>query len=272
MSLSLRLETPDDYHTVEEMTREAFWQNTDSRPFIDEHLLAHKLRTVPAFMPELDYVAEVDGKIVGNVMYSKAKIIAADGSEHEVLTFGPLSVLPEYQNQGVGKALMRFTIAEARRLGFRAIVFFGHPDYYPRLGFRWGSEFEITDCNGNTYDALMAMELFDSALKDIQGKFYEDPVFDNLPEDEVKQFDKSFPPKKPYEKVFMEVLLERLEPAARKAVKSLGLTYLCDLRGVTEHKISKLPGIDAHAKDIIRATMKEHGRIWGEGSQPDENY
>lgn len=71
MTFHLRLEQPTDYRTVEELTREAFWGFT--RPTCDEHLLAHKLRQIPAFVPELDYVAEVHGKIVGNVMYSKAK-------------------------------------------------------------------------------------------------------------------------------------------------------------------------------------------------------
>jgi len=106
------------------LTREAFWVNTDSRSFIDEHLLVYKLRSTPAFMPELDYVAEINGRIVSNIMYSKAKIIATNGKNHEVLTFGPLSVLPEFQNQGIGKALMYFTIAEARRLPHNTFIDF----------------------------------------------------------------------------------------------------------------------------------------------------
>ena len=107
-----------------------------NRPSCDEHLLVHKLRKIPAFVPELDFVAEVEGKIVGNIMYSRAKVVDETGAEHEVLTFGPISVLPEYQGKGIGKALLERTIAEARRLGYRAIVFYGHPDYYPRVGFR----------------------------------------------------------------------------------------------------------------------------------------
>ncbi len=134
MNLTIRLENPADYRTVEELTREAFWKNTDLGVTIVEHLLVHKLRKSTIFVPELDYVAETDGKTVGNIMYSISKIIAEDNREHEVLTFGPLSVLPEYQNQGVGKALVQFTIAEAKRLGYTAIVFCGEPDYYPRLG------------------------------------------------------------------------------------------------------------------------------------------
>ena len=79
LSLILRQETPSDYHAVEELTREAFWGFT--HPTCDEHYLAHLLRNVPAFVPELDYVAEAGGRLVGNVMYSKAKVVDSGSSE-----------------------------------------------------------------------------------------------------------------------------------------------------------------------------------------------
>ncbi len=71
LNIKLRLEKPADYRVVEELTREAFWGL--HRPKCDEHLLVHKLRDIPAFIPELDYVAEIDGQIVGNIMYSRAR-------------------------------------------------------------------------------------------------------------------------------------------------------------------------------------------------------
>jgi GNAT superfamily N-acetyltransferase len=190
------------------------------------------------------------------------KIIAPDTREYEMLTFGPLSVSPEYQNRGVGAALMRFTIAETRRLGYRAIVFFGAPDYYPRLGFRRGAEFGLADINGKTYDALMAMELSEGALNGICGRFIEDDVFHDLPEDEVEVFDQSFPPKQPREKTKIDVLLERLNPSARQALQSCGLTLLGDLRGFSEREITAI-GVDDKARGVIRTVMREHGRVWG---------
>jgi predicted N-acetyltransferase YhbS len=261
-NIHIRREQPSDHHAVEALTRDAFWINTDRHTNIDEHLLVHKLRSVSVFIPELDYIAEADGAIVGNVMYSKAKIIAPDTREHEVLTFGPLSVLPEYQKRGVGVALIRFTIAEARRMGYRAIVFFGAPDYYPRLGFRRGAEFGLTDINGNTYDALMAMELFEGALNGIRGRFIEDGVFHDLPEAEVDAFDQNFPPKQPREKIKIDVLLERLDPLARQALQSCGLTLLGELYAFSEQEISAV-GVDDEARNVIRAVMKEYGRVWG---------
>ncbi len=154
MKIKLRLEQPEDYRIVEELTREAFW-GLDS-PGCDEHWLVHKLRISPAFVPDLDYVAEVDGKIIGNVMYTLGKIIAETGRQYEVLDFSPLSVLPEYQNQGVGKALLNHTVAEAKRMGYRAILFFGEPDYYPRFGFQRAAAFQITTAWGANFDAFMA--------------------------------------------------------------------------------------------------------------------
>ncbi|MEA4992588.1 MAG: N-acetyltransferase [Oscillibacter sp.] len=103
MNLTIRQESPADCRIVEELTREAFWKNTDRGVTIDEHLLVHKLRNSPIFVSDLDYVAETDGKIVGNVMYSKSKIVAEDNREYEVLTFSPLSVLPEYQIRVLAK-------------------------------------------------------------------------------------------------------------------------------------------------------------------------
>jgi predicted N-acetyltransferase YhbS len=264
MSIHLRLEQPADYRAIEELTREAFWGL--NHPGCDEHLLVHRLRAVPAFVPELDYVAEVDGKLVGNVMYSRAKIVDQAGNECETLTFGPLSVLPEYQNQGIGKALMIRTIDEARQLGYHSILVFGHPDYYPRFGFRRAGEFGITTANGDNFDAFMALPLYDGALDGVSGRFYEDPVFE-VNANEVDEFDKGFPNKEKKPLTSIDVLLDRLQPAPREAILKLNIPWLCHLRGKSEREVSELPGIDKTAVDTIRATMREYGFRWGGGSQ-----
>jgi predicted N-acetyltransferase YhbS len=272
MKITIRHEIPDDYYAVESLTRDAFWGNTDSRDYADEHLLVHRLRTNAAFVPELDYVAEVDGNLAGNVMYSKAKIVAEDGLETEVLTFGPLSVAPEYKLCGVGSALMKHSIAEAKRLGYRAIVFFGHPDYYPRFGFKRGAEYGITAPDGSSFDALMAMELYDGALGGISGKFIEDPVFETMTQEDAEAFDKNFPPKALLPKAYIDELLPLLSPAAQETVKALGMKYLVELRGITERDMSSRPGMDAEALDTIRKVMKQHGRVWGERKTTDPQH
>ena len=266
MNLLLRLETPVDYRAVEELTREAFWINTDSNPFIDEHYLVHNLRENPCFIPELDFVAEIDGKLVGNVVYSRAKIITPDGIETEVLTFGPLSVLPEYQNKGIGQALMEHSIAEAKRLGHCAIVFHGHADYYPRFGFKRAFEYGLA----HDYDSCMAMELIPNALNIPGGKLHENPIFFNLPEDKVAAFDKTFSSKEPRLQIPIGALLERLDLPAREAIQSLNLIYLGKMRNYSERSIAAMPGVDERTLDIIRSTMQEHGRIWGKSQRKTE--
>ncbi len=261
-NITLRRERPEDYSAVEELTREAFWKN--SRHICDEHLLVNKLRKVSAFVPELDYVAEVDGRLAGHIIYSKSRIEEVSGKTYEVLTFGPLSVLPEYQNKGVGKALMLHTFEKARRLGYRAVLIFGHPDYYPRVGFRRASEFGITTADGKNFDPFMALPLYEGALDGIHGRFFYDPVYEDLNEKDVLEFEKGFPPKDRYIPVPIDILLDRLDADARKAVEGLGCSYLGDMIPRSEREISAIPGIDRKSVETVRKVMLEHGFRWGE--------
>ncbi len=98
--VTLRNETEFDYKTVENVTREAFWNHHG--PGCDEHYLMHIMRNTEAFIPELDIVAELDCKIVGNIVYTKAKIVDDQDVAYSVISFGPISVLPEYQGRGIG--------------------------------------------------------------------------------------------------------------------------------------------------------------------------
>ena len=115
MKIILRLEEEKDYKIVENLTREAFWNN--HVPGCDEHLLIHNLRRAKDFIKELDFVAIFNETIIGNIVYVKTKIINND-IEHTVLTFGPLSVLPEYQNKGVGSKLIDNTIKLSKEMGY----------------------------------------------------------------------------------------------------------------------------------------------------------
>jgi len=259
--IRLRREEPADFRVVEALTREAFWVNSGVHD-TDEHYLAHMLRQSPDFVPELDIVAEIGGRLAGNVMFSRARVICPDGREVHVLNFGPLSVLPAFQNQGVGRAIMNYAIAEARRLGYRAIVFFGHPDYYPRLGFRRAVEFGITTKGGATLDPHMAMELVPGALADATGYFQESSVFD-MDEQAAKAFEKTFPPKEKLEPMPMETLLARLADAPRSALGALGLDCADLLRTKSERELLALPGMDEAAVAIVREMMAETGRRWG---------
>jgi len=95
MDILIRNETENDYRAVEEITREAFWNLYF--PGCHEHYLVHIMRDHADFLKELDFVAECDGKIVGNIMYTKAWLVDETGKEMDIVSFGPISVLPEYQ-------------------------------------------------------------------------------------------------------------------------------------------------------------------------------
>ena len=272
--LHLRTERPDEHFAVESITREAHWySNWEMTPQItDVHLLVHRLRECAAFVPELHYVAELNGKLVGHIMYCAAKIVDEAGKTYEALTFGPLSTLPEYQNQGIGKALMRHTFGEAKSRGHRAILIFGHPDYYPRVGFQPASTFGITDSDGKSYDPLMALPLYEGALDGISGKYYIDPVYDNLSQEDVDAFDKKFPPKEIHIPVSTDVLLDRLAPPAQKALEEIKGKSLMIMQTKSEREISSMDGVDSETIDIIRAVMREHGSYWGKSSGDTEQF
>lgn len=260
MNITLRLEEINDHRAVEELNREAFWGRNN--PGCEEHYLAHQLRKSPGFIPELDFVAEVDGQIVGSVLFSLGAVVSPSGQETQVLNFGPLAILPSYQSKGVGKVLMKHALAKAQELGYKAVVFFGHPDYYPRLGFKRGSDYGITAGDGASFDALMAMELVPGALDGISGCYQEDAACQLDPES-TEAFDKTFPPKDKVNLTPLSVLLDRLQPVAIQSLQSLGLVHLCSLQGKSERETRALPGIDDEAIGVIKQVMREHGYRWG---------
>ncbi len=190
--MNIRLETPADYSTVEQITREAFWNH--HVPGCDEHYLAHVLRKAECFLPELDFIAEQNGTLVGNIMYTKAKIVGDDGAEYPVLSFGPISVMPEFQGRGVGGKLILHTLSLAKEMGHTAVLIYGDPDYYGRFGFVSAEQYRI-GTRYNTYAAaLQAIELVPDALAGKAGLFYEDEAYEIDPA-EAEAFDRLFPPK-----------------------------------------------------------------------------
>lgn len=117
MNIEIRLEEESDHREVEELTREAFWNLYV--PGCNEHLILHSIRQSDDFIPELDFVAIHDGRIVGNIVFSRSKIVDPNGVEHPTITFGPVSVLPELQNRGIGTALINHAIKAAVSQGTR---------------------------------------------------------------------------------------------------------------------------------------------------------
>lgn len=192
LPIELRPECPADFRAVEELTRNAFWNH--HAPGCDEHYLAHILRESSDFVPELDYVAVHDGKVVGNIMYTRAKIVLDRSGEREVLCFGPLAVDPAFQGQGVGGALIERTKTLSRELGYKAILIFGDPEYYSRFGFVPAERYGVGTSWGVYIISLQALELQPGALENCVGYFQESGDYQIDPEASAA-FDKGFPPK-----------------------------------------------------------------------------
>lgn len=191
-NIKLRNETALDYRSVEELTREAFWNH--HVPGCNEHYLLHIMRNCDAFIRKLDFVAELDGKIVANIVYTKSKIIGDSGEHHEVITFGPISVLPECQGKGIGGMLIKHTKEIAKELGYRAILIYGDPGYYSKFGFVAAESYDIRTSNNMYAVPLQSLELYPGALSDCPGCFFEDSLFE-LDEKSEEEFDSTFPKK-----------------------------------------------------------------------------
>jgi predicted N-acetyltransferase YhbS len=188
MEIKLRIEEEKDYKIVENLTREAFWNV--HFPGCDEHLLIHNLRKANEFIERLDFVAIYDNKIVGNIVYVETKIIN-NGKEHTILTFGPLSVLPEYQNKGIGGKLINHTIKLSKEMGYKAIIIYGDPEYYKRFGFKESKKYNITNKDKKFPAALLVLELYSDALDGINGVFDEGKIY-YTDKNELEEFEKEF--------------------------------------------------------------------------------
>lgn len=191
MKITIRNETETDYRAVEELTREAFWNL--NFPGCSEHYLIHVLRSHADFIPELDLVAEADGKIVGSIIYSKSKLTDEKGNEKDILTFGPLSVSPEYQRKGIGKALIEHSFIKAAELGYDTVVIFGSPSNYISRGFKSCKKYNVS-LNGYFPTAMLVKEIKENALDGRSWNFSESSAFD-IDENAAEEFDKTFEPK-----------------------------------------------------------------------------
>jgi len=214
MNIRLRPEQPSDHREAEHITREAFWNH--HAPGCDEHYLLHTMRACPAFIPELNIVALAEGKLVGNIVYAKSYIQSDDGQTHKMLGLGPISVLPAYQGRGIGGRLIAHTRELARKMGFRAILLYGDPAYYSRQGFIPAETLGIRTADNMYADALQVCALCENALQDIQGRYFEDDIY-QVNASAAATFDRQFPAKEkcsgtPSQKRFDEIV--RLRRAA----------------------------------------------------------
>ena len=191
----LRLEKKGEYREVENLVRESFWNVY--RPGCSEHYVIHVLRDDPAFVKELDFVMEKDGRLIGQNMFMKTVINADDGRDIEVLTMGPICIAPELKRKGYGKALLGYSLEKAAEMGFGAVLFEGNIDFYSNCGFGFARNFGIRyhDLPEDVDDSFfLCRELIPGYLDDVTG-VYQTPQGYYVDDADVEEFDKGFPPK-----------------------------------------------------------------------------
>lgn len=192
---SIRLETKKDYREVENLTRESFWNVY--RPGCMEHYVLHCYRNRKEFIPELDFVMEKDGKIIGHVMYSEATIQVDDGRVIPIITFGPISIAPEYKRKGYGKKLLEYSMEKAKEMGAGMLCIEGNIDFYGKSGFIVASTKGIhyhAEPRENVVPYFLLKELKEGFLDGITG-VYHTPEGYFVDEKKVEEFDREFPVK-----------------------------------------------------------------------------
>lgn len=195
---AIRLESVNDYPAVERLTFAAFEnfeaEGLPKRDLPNEHFLVHLMRNDPDFIPELDFVALCDNEIVGHIMYSQCGVLRSDGSVTQAVVFGPVSVKPELQNQGIGTLLIQKSLVRAQELGYKAVIITGFPEYYHRFGFIAASQFGLTMPDGTVFEAFMALELEPGYLGTTGGKWQYCQAFDRTENDVTafKEYQENF--------------------------------------------------------------------------------
>lgn len=189
----IRLENKEDYREVENLVRESFWNVY--RPGCSEHYVIHVLRDDPAFVKELDFVMEKDGRLIGQNMFMKTVINADDGREIKVLTMGPIGITPELKRKGFGKILLDYSLEKAAELGFGAVLFEGNIGFYGKSGFDYSSKFgiryhDLPEDADSTF--FLCKELAPGYLDGVTG-VYQTPQGYYVEDADVEEFDKGFP-------------------------------------------------------------------------------
>lgn len=187
--MNIRLEREADFEKVEELTQESFWNLYV--PGCDEHYLCHVLRSHKDFIKELDYVVELDGKIVASIMYTYSHLISEDKEKVQTVSFGPLCVHPDYQRKGIGGALIEKTTFLVKEMGIPAIIIYGDPHNYCKHGFKNGIDYQVGNMDGEYPLGLLVLELTPGFFGKKKWNSKQTDAF-NIKHEEAMEFDKRF--------------------------------------------------------------------------------
>ena len=191
----IRLEKAGEHREVETLVREAFWNVY--RPGCLEHYVLHCLRGDADFVPELDFVMELDGRLIGQDIIVRTAIHADNGRDIPIMTMGPICIAPDLQGKGYGKILLDYALEKAAALGCGAVCFEGNIGFYGKSGFTFARNFGLRYHGlpaGADDSFFLCKELIPGYLDGVTGE-YATPKGYLVDEKEAEEFDKSFPPK-----------------------------------------------------------------------------
>ena len=191
----IRRERPEDHHRTECLCREAFWNVY--RPGCLEHYVLHCQRKHPDFVPELDFVMELDGKLIGQNVFVRTVIHGDDGRKIPIMTMGPISILPELQGRGYGKILLDYSLEQAVKAGCKAVCFEGNINFYGKSGFTFAREFGLRYHGlpeGADDSFFLCKELVPGYLDGVAGEYATPEVY-LVDRKAAEEYDRAFPPK-----------------------------------------------------------------------------
>ncbi len=195
-NIVIRREEKEDERKVEELVRESFWNVY--RPGCLEHYVLKCLRSDPDFVPELNFIMEKDGEIIGQNVFVKTVIYADDEREIPIMTMGPISIAPKYKRRGYGKILLDFSLEKAKEYGCPAVCFEGDILFYGKCGFTYAREYGIRYHGlpaGEDDSFFLLKELKEGYLAGVTGE-YKTPrgYFAGWENPEAfEEYDKTFP-------------------------------------------------------------------------------
>ena len=165
----IRQVQPTDYAKLDVLIEQAFRTVPESAH--QEQLLVRRIRDSEGWIPELSLVAELPGgKLLGHILLSEIHIVLPGGAAKlPALALAPLSVLPAYQKQGIGTALVCKAHARAGAAGFKLVVVLGHANYYPRFGYQRASAWDLSFPFAAPDECCLIAQLQEGALHQARG-------------------------------------------------------------------------------------------------------
>jgi predicted N-acetyltransferase YhbS len=154
--VTIRKETYLDYDQISLVNDMAFNKKQEGELIVN-------LRKRPEFLQDLSLVAEFNDKIIGHILFFPVSILS-DSDKIQTLALGPMSILPGFQNKGVGGDLIMAGLKVADETGFTSVLVLGHPRYYPKFGFKKASKWKIKAPFDAPDEAMMAVELKNGSL------------------------------------------------------------------------------------------------------------